>query len=235
MKKVNALIKDYDKIAARIKANEAKINDLSLMYERRDAIEKNELAKYKELHARFKENENEIIKLSEAVYIDKIAQQIINENIKAAAVAEVFPVIKEVLTKYNGKPYGEKTADRIRAEIKEKTGYYISISGYLKNDTITIYNVAKIYPQEIEIHAKYERPFIDGYNKIDAGALDEARPRHYNYSEKPTVDAKKIIKLYNKARAAYEAAEKAIGEYNAAAPQNLYKNRPTTNLYNTIL
>lgn len=235
MKKRTVLLKDYEKTTNRIKANEAKINDLTLMYERREALQAGDRAKYDELHARYKENEAEIIKLSEAVYIDKIVLQLINESIKAAAVAEVFPVIKEVFTKYDGKPCGEKTREKIRAEIKEKTGFYIGLSGYLKTDTLTIYSVSKIYPDDAQIHAKYERPFITAENKIDAGALDEATPRNYTYSENPTADAKKLVKLYNKARAAYEAAEKALNDYNAAAPQNLYKTQHINTLYRTIL
>lgn len=230
MKKVVELKNDYRKVFNRIKENENKIEELSLMYERRAAVQEKDIKRYNELHAAFKENENTITALSEKIYIDKIVLKIIDENTKAAAVDETIPVLKEVLKKYDGKPYGEKTRDRIRKELKELTGFYISFDG----EKITIYNAATAYNNDALMYTGYNTPVITKENKINAAALDNITNR-YTYAEKPATAAKKLIKLYNQARAALDTFENALKDYNAAAPEGLYK-RPTNGyLYKTII
>jgi len=230
MKNASQIKKDYMKTIDRIKANEAKIDTLSQADEIRAAIQEKDIAKYKNLCTARKENDDKIIKLSEAVYLDNIAAKILNENLKAAAVAEVLPVISEVLTKYNGKPYGEKTSEKIRTELKNRTGYYITFHG----EKITIYDAAIQYNREALIYTGYNTPVITNENKIDAGALENARNR-YKYAENPAAEAKKLVKLYNKARAAYEEAKEALSAYNTAAPENLYKELRNNYLPHTIL
>ena len=201
------------------------------MYERRAAIEAKDLKKYNELHAAFKENEKKIMELSEAVYLDNVTLKILDNNMKAAAVAEVLPVIAEVLKKYNGKPYGDKTREKIRNELKTATGYYIS---FHEREKITIYNAAIQYDNDAVIYTGYETPVITSDNRIDAGALENAKNR-YKYAENPAAEAKKLVKLYNKARAAYKEAEEALSAYNTAAPINLHKSLHNNYLPHNIL
>lgn len=59
----------------------------------------------------------------------EIAIKILNSNAKIALFNEVMPQVLEVLAKYKNKPYGPKTEQKIKDEIKEKTkcGFYISV------------------------------------------------------------------------------------------------------------
>ena len=230
MKTVKALKAEYKRILARINENENRIIILSLTDEKQAAIQENNIPKYKELAAAAKSNEKEIIALSEKVYIDKVALRIIDENTKAAAVAEVLPVLKEVLNKYNGKPYGEKTKDKIYNELKDKTGFRIGIY----NKDLTIYDAATAYDNKAEMHTGYETPVITNDNKIDATALDNIKNR-YTYNENATKAARDLIKLYKKALAARENYEKALADYNHAAPAALYKSTTSNYLPHTIL
>lgn len=62
----------------------------------------------------------------------KIAVTILNNNAQIALYHEVLPEIISVLMKYKGKPYGEKTREKIRVEVLEKTGcnFWLDCSNY---------------------------------------------------------------------------------------------------------
>lgn len=62
----------------------------------------------------------------------KIAVAILNNNAQIALYHEVLPEIISVLMKYKGKPYGEKTKEKIRVEVLEKTGcsFWLDCSNY---------------------------------------------------------------------------------------------------------
>lgn len=231
MKKLEAIKADYRKINEAIKADEATIDALLLKDEKKAAINDNNTALYKEHAEKARQNEARVLELSETVYINKIVLKILNDNMKAAAVAEVIPVLKDVIKKYDGKPCGPKTYEKIRDAVKEATGLYVGISG----QDITIYNAAIQYNNDARIHTGYNTPVITSDNIIDASALDEYTTPH-KYEKNPAAAAKKLIKLYNKARAAYETAEAAMREYNHAAPEGLYKNVYIKGiLYHTML
>ena len=231
MKNVNTIKKDIEKTAARIKADEATIDTLLNKEEKTAAIDEHNIALYKKLAEEARANEAQVLELSEAVYINKIVLKILNENMKAAAVAEVLPEVKKVIAKYDGKPCGPKTYEKIRDAVKAATGFYIGING----QDITIYSAAVYYNNDARLHTGYNTPVITKDNIIDAGALENATSPH-KYENNPAAAAKKLIKLYNKARAAFEAADAALSEYNHAAPEGLYKNTYIKNsLYRTIL
>lgn len=59
----------------------------------------------------------------------KITRYILKNNAKIALFNEVIPVALEILKKYNGKPYGEKTRQKICDEVKEKTNCRFYIGG----------------------------------------------------------------------------------------------------------
>lgn len=74
--------------------------------------------------------ENEIIENSERKKDLKLTVKILKHNAKVALFYETVPVALEILAKYEGKPYGKKTSDKIYREIKKATncGFYISSS-----------------------------------------------------------------------------------------------------------
>lgn len=74
-----------------------------------------------------KETETQEIEKSKRLELLKVAQKILKDNIRVAYFTETMPKVLEVLKKYEGKPIGEKTEAKIRAELKER-GIYFSIN-----------------------------------------------------------------------------------------------------------
>ena len=86
-----------------------------------------------------KATENDMIKTSEKKQDLQITLKILQNNAKIALFNEVMPVALEVLSKYNGKPYGPKTKQKISDEIKEKTNCRFYISSRYGSDLFNIY------------------------------------------------------------------------------------------------
>lgn len=72
--------------------------------------------------------EKEMNENSENIKNLKITMEILKNNAKVALFNDVLPVALEILKKYNGKPYGEKTREKIAEEVKAATNcrFYIS-------------------------------------------------------------------------------------------------------------
>lgn len=83
--------------------------------------------------------ENDMVKVNEKKRDLQIALKILQNNAKIALFNEVMPVALEVLSKYNGKPYGTKTKQKISDEIKEKTNCHFYISSRYGFDSFDIY------------------------------------------------------------------------------------------------
>lgn len=87
-----------------------------------------------------KATNNDLIKTTERRKQDlQIALKILQNNAKIALFNEVMPVALEILSKYNGKPYGEKTKQKISDEVKEKTNCRFYISSRYGLDSFDIY------------------------------------------------------------------------------------------------
>ena len=69
----------------------------------------------------------------------KIACELMKNNACVALYHDVLPVVLEVLQKYAGKPYGEKTEKKIADTIHEKTGCRAYIRSRYGNDEICVY------------------------------------------------------------------------------------------------
>lgn len=64
---------------------------------------------------------------------------IMKNNARVALWREVLPVVLEVLKKYEGKPYGEKTRAKIADEVAQRTGARAYIRTNYSQDQIDIY------------------------------------------------------------------------------------------------
>lgn len=220
MKNLQVLKKDLQKTRDNIKALQAKQKELDNIDARRAALDEKDFDKYVALKEENAANEAEYIATCEAEYIEKIVAAYIRDNIKIALYHETITVIKEVLKKYDGKPYGEKTKEKIRNEIKAATG----CSVWFGKNEINIYELNKegyTSPACFEVRATtpYDNPLITDENRINAGALDKVHI-YQTYTENPRKAARELIKKH---RAAYVAAEKLNALlsdlYNAAPDQ----------------
>lgn len=90
---------------------------------------KESMAKKKAISAlESEEHMKKATELEATIKNGKIKVALMRNNARIALFHEALPVVLEVLKKYEGKPFGEKTRGKVFTEIWEKTGYYVSIS-----------------------------------------------------------------------------------------------------------
>lgn len=232
MKKFNAIIIEVKQTQQKINEVEEKTKEIRKTY--------SNIINLKERHEKMKAVENDIVKLEEKKKDLQITIKILNSNAKIALYNETMPKVLEVLAKYKNKPYGPKTEQKIKNEIKEKTncGFYISVR-YSSQEY-------HIFPLEfngntydIECGTK----FIDGKqkklledNKIQ---VPELKDLTIYYSSKEYIDnipkrIKDLKRLYKKAYEKQNELEKICSEYNSlcvGSIKNIYKDK---NIYQNM-
>lgn len=135
-------------------------------------------------------------------------------NYKHALAAEYMPIIKSVLQKYNGKRYGEATADKIKNEIKTaangKIAAYIYRHSYDRTaNEINIIELDKngfnaINGYSVDIWTSND--ILNADNIIYASALDDCRP----IGLRPYIEGYfAALREMDKLKKAYEKAEEA--------------------------
>ncbi len=110
-------------------------------------------------------------------------KKILDHNARIALLLEYFPIIIEVLNKYAGKRIGEKTKDKIREEINERTGVSVWIEDNYSRGKITIYHRNNfLVNNEIILYAKKidnENNFYHVYN--EEGKLNTLSADMFDY------------------------------------------------------
>ena len=216
MKTIKAIQNAITKNTERQNAIEAEINNLSLIDERHAAADVRNFDRVRELRDIAKSNEDKIIELSEELADLKIALQVLKENRRAAIVAEGLEALREILAKYDGKPYGEKTRDKIYEEMKTKgfsfwfEGYHLDKSSdYLK---INLFNSHFMGNDFTEVHTSSQTPFVDSENRIHADALETARTgvKYCENVTKRVKEIKKALKAHEEATAKADATQNAL-------------------------
>ena len=181
----------------------------------------------KERHEKMKTVENDIVKLEEKKKDLQITIKMLNSNAKIALFNEVMPQVLEVLAKYKNKPYGPKTEQKIKDEIKGKTncGFYIS-SRYSSQE----YHVFPLEfngnTYDIECGTKYidgkQKKLLDD-NKIQVPELNDLT---IYYTSKEYIDnipkrIKDLKRLHKKAYEKQQELEKICSEYNSLTVGNI--------------
>lgn len=221
MKKFNEIIKDVNKTHKTIKQVEEKTKKLQNTYLN--------IVNLKERHEKRKTVENEIVRLEEKKKDLQITIKILNSNAKIALYSETLPVVLEVLAKYKNKPYGTKTEQKIKDEIKEKINcsFYISES-YNSQEYHIIPLEFSNNTYNIECGAKYidgkQKKLLDE-NKIQALEFDDLT---LYYTSKEYIDnipkrIKELKKLYKKAYEKQQEFVALCNEYNNLCVGNIKK------------
>ena len=178
--------------------------------------------------------ENDIVKLEEKKKDLQITIKILNSNAKIALFNEITPIVLEVLEKYKNKPYGPKTEQKIRDEIKEKINCNFYISDRYSSQEYHILPL-NIYGNayDIECGTKYiegkQKKLLDD-NKIQVPELNDLT---LYYTSKEYIDnipkrIRELKKLYKKAYEKQKELEKICIEYNSLAVgdiKNIYKDK----------
>lgn len=226
MKKFNAIIREVNQTRQKIKEVEEKSKEIRNTY--------SNIMDIKKRHEKMKAVENDIVKLEEKKEDLQITIKILNSNAKIALFNEVMPQVLEVLAKYKNKPYGPRTEEKTKDEIKEKTkcGFYISVR----------YSSQEYHVFPLEFHGNtYDiecgTKYVDGKqkklledNKIQVPELNDLT---LYYTSKEYIDnipkrIKELKKLYKKAYEKQQELEKICSEYNNLAVgniKNIYKDK----------
>lgn len=226
MKKFADIIKEVNQAQKKIKEVEEKTKEIRKTYLN--------IVNLKERHEKMKTVENDIVKLEEKKEDLQITIKILNSNAKIALFNETMPVVLEVLAKYKNKPYGPKTEQKIKDEIKEKTncGFYISDRYSSQEYHIFplkfISNDYNIVCGTKHIDGKQKKLLDD--NKIQVPELNDLT---IYYSSKEYIDnipkrIKELKRLYKKAYEKQHELEKICSEYNNLAVgniKNIYKDK----------
>lgn len=226
MKKNNEIIKEVNKTYQKIKVVEEKKRELQNTYLA--------IAGLKEKHEKRKNVENDFVRLEEKKKDLQITIKILNSNAKIALFNEVMPQVLEVLAKYKNKPYGPKTEQKIKDEIKEKTScsFYISTRNNLQEyHIIPLEFSSNIY--NIECGPKYidgkQKKLLDE-NKIQALEFSDITLYYTSkeYIENIPKRIKELKRLYKKAYEKQQELEKICSEYNDLCVgniKNIYKDK----------
>lgn len=213
MKTFNALVAEINDCTAKIKEleseNKALIDEFIHLEDIKARIEKH--------HA----NESKI-KANEELQIDtKIQRSLLTTNARIALFNETAPVLLEELNKYAGKPYGEKTKEKIYNAFKARTncGFYIKDSN---TSAITLYAFESWRDYEVTIGTVYtpalgvRKPFLKD-NKICPVEMTELCIYYTsnNYIEDIPARVEEIKAKYRVVFEKSEALREAMNEYNA--------------------
>lgn len=113
------ILKQIKKEGEVIKKETANICQLEYDDARKAALDAHDMPRYKELLAAAENNAGRVKALSERIYKREIKQRVLAENARAAVFHEGYNVIVEACKPYEGKPYGEKTREKIAAKVRE--------------------------------------------------------------------------------------------------------------------
>lgn len=231
MKKFNAIIREVNQTRQKIKEVEEKTKEIRNTYLN--------IMDIKERREKMKTVENELLRLEEKKEDLQITIKILNSNARIALFNETMPIVLEVLAKYKNKPCGPKTEQKIKDEIKDKTGcgFYISARYTQEYHIIPLefsnndYNI-ECGPKCID--GKQKKLLID--NKIQ---VPELKDLTIYYSSKEYIDniqkrIKDLKRLHKKAYEKQQELAAICSEYNNLCVgniKNIYKDK---NIYQNM-
>lgn len=149
---------------------------------------------------------------------DKLRAEILRENLKAAIFETLKPIIWETLKKYNGKPYGDKTREKIAEETKAACGYRVYFAEKYGSGEIKAYNADFSSRDDIAIYA-HNVPIFSGElkNRLREPSEEEKNAFSVAYEKARYTEPAEIDARIDAILAALKAAEEAQAAYNAAA------------------
>lgn len=129
---------------AAIEKETAELDVLDFRAEKVAAIEAKDFSKYKELKAAADKNDAQYSKISKSIYLREIKKRVLYSNLRAAVFEAGYQVIKAAFAPYDGKKYGEKTAEKIHQTVRE-AGFGFYFEGYTGKYQIKIYTLDEKY------------------------------------------------------------------------------------------
>lgn len=163
----------------------------------------------------------EIDKLQKTAERISARERILTNNYNYILVEMGKNALSEILKKYDGKKHGEKTAEKIRDEMREKGFSFYFPTNYFTQvkDSIAI-NERGAYGRGVEIWTENRAKIIDENNTIHAEAVAEVVNR-YKFIDNIETYLDEIERLTDETRKAFEAANAKAHELNEIAVEGL--------------
>lgn len=226
MKKFTEILKEVNKTYQTIKEVEEKSKELQNTYLT--------IMDLKERHEKRKAVENDLVRLEEKKKDLQITIKILNSNAKIALYNEAMPIVLEVLAKYKNKPYGPKTEEKIKDEIKEKTNCSFYISTRYSSQS---YHIIPLEFSSNNYNIECGTKCIDGKQKklLEENKIQvlEFNDLTLYYTSKEYIDnipkrIKELKRLYKKAYEKQQELIEICSKYNNLAVgniKNIYKDK----------
>ena len=163
----------------------------------------------------------EIDRLQKAAERISARGKVLKNNYNYILVETSKAAIAEIIKKYDGKKHGEKTAEKIRNEMREKGFAFYFPTNYLSQakDSINI-NERGAYGRGLDIWTKNRAKIVDENNTIHAEAVAEVVNR-YKYIDNIETYLDEIERLTDETRKAFDAATAKAHELNEIAVEGL--------------
>ena len=217
MKKYTEILAEIKKARAAMKDTAQIENDLArtLLIETRCNGSDTELEKARAAYEKAREQYEQECAHNET---QKLKIEILKENAAQALFTENINAICDIWNKYENKPHGEKTAQKIRDEIKTLTGLRVYIGNKYDDASIKIYFDYNSPLRDLEfvpIWNGSKQPALSSENKVLRIAAENMRVYCCSeYVENVNAHIKALRKAHAAALEAEKALENAISAYN---------------------
>lgn len=198
---------------------------------------KERIAQKKENPEAEAEHLQRIAETQETITNGKLKLKLMQNNARISLFNEVMPIVLEVLQKYNGKPHGEKTSQKIRDEIKEKTNCFV----YVNSDSFRIVpcgTVGNTY--NVECGTKYEngnkkKVLID--NKINVVSMEDLEVYYINrtYFEDLEATVRELKRIHAEAKQKQEELKALCSQFNKLSVDGISNLNHTEYSFNSII
>lgn len=176
------------------------------------------------------EHDVKICAASNRAQFARIEEKILRDNARRAIVAEVLPAAVAVWNKYAGKKYGPKTKDKIRDEMQQATGQYISVntSRYGNNYEMVIYHDSFRY-DDLCVRSEWENgsaisPFVSEDNKVLPVEIEKLYLCYCGeYCADYARKAEEIVSAFRFMQNHYEEFEKSCNAFNSLLPSGMQR------------
>lgn len=178
-----------------------------------------------------------IAETQETITNGKLKLKLMQNNARISLFNEVMPIVLEVLQKYNGKAHGEKTSEKIRTEIKEKTDCFV----YVYSDSFRIVpcgTVGNTY--NVDCGTKYEngnrkKVLID--NKINLVSMEDLEVYYINrtYFEDLDATVEELKRIHTEAKQKQEELKALCTQFNKLSVEGIHDLNHTEYSFNSII
>lgn len=167
-----------------------------------------------------RERRDRLNEIAELKNIQEILLKIWKENARCAIFAENVGAIAELIGKFAGKPFGEKTAAKFKAEFKAMTGYNIYLSNGEYRQEICLMPEGYFFRTD-DLCITVNGDLFDG-NKLVAHAVEDFKLNFCaDYVENPVNRAREIVDRFAELKAAYAQFEIQCKAFNELLPSSI--------------